>query len=509
MDNKRPSGLIVSGTTVALNPARAMTSHLRRRYQTHYLPRFRNPRLVFFLDLSILLCAIFLVILNVTLYLSLPPKPAPLGLTFTTGKIESAAPATLVATLSSRDGRTRDALSLQWQLPENTEILKADPPIASDNTVYLGKLEPEKTVQSRLIVRFYVPNGDTNIGFRVPDLDGYLNGSITRTISSSALKVEPLFPDAPPLHSGKVPYRIQNASDLPLEGITVFNTDPITINTLAPLEDQVVLAVPGVRVSALSHAVPLASYQADPVIAQSDAVLKLEPSAGSKAHLSITTSKAGTVHVYHPAISHPHEKTFAVPAGTTNLVIPLDRSTNSGDAWFAVFSDGSAWTNIESSQITTPFEISAAARYYASTGDQIGIGPLPPQVGQVTKYWVQIKLAPTQSDIVNASLVMHLGPNVATTGREALPSGGSLTSLNGDVTWAVPYLAASASGAEVDFEISLTPSADERGKPAILVQSLKAQGSEVKSGLPLESSFGSIDTSLPGDEKASGKGNVQ
>lgn len=506
---RRSTGLLTAGSTVALNPARAVTSHLRRRYRTHYLPKFRHPRIVFVFDLAILLCAVFLMVLLGVLYWSLPPKPAPLGLLFTSGKIESASPVALEASISVRDGRARDAVSLQWQLPENTEILKADPPIADDNSVYLGSLEPGQTVDSRLVVRFYAPEGNVDIGFRVPDLDGYLDGSAKRAIESSALKLGPLFENAPPLANGKVPLRLENTSDIGLDGISVLNTDPVEIASLASSEDRIVFAVPGIRVSALSHAVPLAEIQAPNIQASSDAILKLEPSKGNKAHFTITTSKPGTVHIYHPAISHPHTKSMAVPAGTTDLVIPLDRGADAGDEWYAVFEGDGKWTNIESSQITTPFEISASARYFAASGDQLGVGPLPPRIDQTTKYWVSIKLSPTQSDISNFTVSIKLPSNVSLTGREALPSGGTLKAEDDAAVWTVPYLAASASGAELDFEIELLPSELDAGKLATLIKSVEASGKEIKSGLSLESNSGSIDTSLPDDQKASGKGIVQ
>lgn len=494
---------------MAFTPARAVTSHLRHRYRRHYVPRFRFPRVVFALDLTILLCTIFLIALQITLFVSLPPRPAPLGLTFTSGQVRSATPVTLVAAVSSRDGRIRENLTLEWRLPENTEILTAEPAIASDRTVYLGRLEPGQTIESRLVVRLFAPVGDADIGFRVHDLDGYLAGDAKRRIESSAIKLEPLFPDAPAMRDGLVPFRVQNASDMPIEGVTMLNAEPANLDTLMPDQDKVVFARPGARVSALVRAVPLAEYQAPTQPALSAATLILTESSGSKARLTVSAPEAGTVQVYHPGLSHPHTKQFSVPVEITDIDIDLDRVVTPGETWFAVFKGNSGWSEVVSSQTMTSFGISAAARYYASTGDQIGIGPLPPRVGEETKYWIQLKLAPTQSDINELQVVAVLGEGVRWTGREALPSDGTLSQQENLVIWKLPYLAASENGAEARFEVSVTPSVDDRGQAMTLLHRVDAGAFEVKSGMTLSTRSGYVDTFLFGDEKAAGRGIVE
>lgn len=501
--------ILAHSATVAFTPARAVTSHIRHRYRKHYAPRFRFPRVVFALDLTILLCAIFLIALQVALFVSLPPRSAPLGLTFTSGQVRSASPVTLVATVSSRDGRARENLTLEWQLPENTEILGSEPVIATDNTVYLGRLEPGQTVESRLIVRLYAPIGDANIGFRVHDIDGYLTGDAMRRIESSAIKLEPLFPGAPVLRDGKIPFRVQNSSDQTIEGVTILNAEPSSITALLPNEDKIVYAQPGSRVSVLVRAVPLVESQAVAALSGGASEVSLIGSSGGVARLSVNAKEPGVVHVYHPGIAHPHTKTFTVPSGVTPITIALDRTSLSGETWFAAFKSADTWTPVETSQISTPFEVSASARYFASTGDQIGIGPIPPRVGEETKYWVQLKLSPTQSDLSDVSVNVILGPDVKATGREALPSGGSISQSDEGISWSIPYLPSSENGVEIRFEVAVTPSAGDRGKPMTLISGVSAEGLEVKSGTVLNSTAGYVDTFLFGDEKAAGRGIVE
>jgi hypothetical protein len=99
-----------------------------------------------------------------------------------------------------------------------------------------------------------------------------------------------------------------------------------------------------------------------------------------------------------------------------------------------------------------------SVRYYAATGDQLGIGPLPPRVGETTRYWVRLS-----SEAFRAHLV--LGKNVRFTGRKA---------------------------ANNIFEIELTPDASQKGSVPVLIES--AAG---------------IDTNIPNDQIGKGNGKVR
>ncbi len=505
---QKNSGIVLHGATVALTPARAVTSHLRKRYREKYLGRRRFPRLAFAFDLSILGVVIALISWGIYFVTSVPVPPPSLGVIFSTGPIITAAPQALEAKVQARSGDSSGPVRLTWHLPPNTEILSADPPLDNSGTVYLGRIAAGKETVSRLVVRLYSGPGSLRFAFQVSDGNQTFDGGESRPVNGSGLLLEPLFDSVVALADGRIPMRLSNRTDRRLETISLTGLDRSLVEQLEPDQD-IVLFTTAARVSASMRAIPLVDREVVPVSLASGPSVHLDPSSGNDAHLSVDTSSPGKVFVYHPGLVHPHVKSFDVPAGHTALTVKLDRPADE-QAWYAVAQNEIGYGQVAASVVTTPFDISASARYYASSGDQIGIGPLPPQVGQTTKYWVQIKLAPTRADLNAIKVSVKLGPHVVPTGRDALLSGGQWTqAADASNIWTLDYLAASGEGAEADLEVALTPTNDDRSKPAILVDSVQATATEIKSGLKLQSQFGSIDTTLPGDTEAAGKSIIE
>jgi hypothetical protein len=503
---RKSSGLALHGATVALTPARAVTSHLRRRYHEKYHGRYRFAPLVFAFDLTIFGIAATLVAINIVIYMAVPAPTPSLGLIFTTAPLKSAAPQALIAEVDARGSDSKGLVTLRWSLPAGTEIIEADPPLNALGEASLGSIKSGENAISRLVVRFFAPPGALRFGFQVNDGQRILTGYENRTIESSALLLEPLFNGAT-LIDGRIPTRISNRSNRRLDDITLVGFDQSFIETLEPDQDEIIFAEPG-HASALMRAFPLVEREFVAGLSDPTAIVTLRPSTGDTARLDVSMPSVGKVEVYHPGLAHPHTKTFDVPAGNTSLTIPLDRPADDA-AWYAVASTPKGHGPIAESRVTTPFNVTSAIRYYATTGDQIGIGPLPPRVGEETRYWFQAMVGATTKDLSNIVLRMRLPAGVTLTGRDALPSGGGLSEAEGDVIWTLPYLAASSEGATVRFEIALTPTENMRGTIPVLIQSISGEAVEVVSGIKLESLSGGLDASLPEDVRANGRGIVQ
>jgi len=503
---KHRPNIALHGATVALTPARAVTSHLRKRYREKYHGQYKYAPLVFAFDLAVFGVAAVLVALNIVVYVSLPPEAPSVGLVFSAAPIKSAAPQALIAEVEARGKASNDQIILQWNLPAGTEILSADPPLNKRSEATLGKLEVGDKAASRLVVRFYAPQGSLRFGFKVQDGQNVLSGYENRQVEGSALLVKPLFEGAA-LSDGRIPMRIANASDRELAGITLVGFESVAIDSLAPDQDRIEFTRSG-RVSVLMQAYPLVEQEVSPTAVDAQAKVSLLPSTGNTAKLDVETPSAGSVYVYHPGLAHPHVKTFDVPSGRTTLSIPLERPADNS-VWYAAAKTARGWSTVAESRVTTPFQVDAAIRYYASTGDQIGIGPLPPRVGEETRYWVQTSISPTTKDISDLAVRIRLPKGVRHTGRHALPSGGGLSESDGEIVWSLGYLAASSEGAAIRFEIALTPDASMLGDSPLLIESIQAEALEIASGIKLESVAGAMDTSLPEDERAKGRGIVE
>ena len=165
-------------------------------------------------------------------------------------------------------------------------------------------------------------------------------------------------------------------------------------------------------------------------------------------------------------------------------------------------------TSRQSFKINTPFWAQVFARYWASTGDQLGRGPIPPRVGSATKYWIFWNLGDTTNDTENIFVQFKLPANVTHTGLSSVTAGDKI-SYNPDtrmITWAFKELPSTFSGegerVAISFEVEVVPTPDQAGGPATLVEWTKMTGNDQFTHDSLGYSTGVITTNLSFDKKA-------
>ncbi len=126
-------------------------------------------------------------------------------------------------------------------------------------------------------------------------------------------------------------------------------------------------------------------------------------------------------------------------------------------------------------------------RYYTSEGDQLGRGPLPPQVGKTTKYWVFVKIINTTNDINEVIFNTSLPGHVTFTGKQSASIGPSLdyNNTNRAISWRYGSLPAN-SQTGLYFEVSVTPPASEIGKNIQLTDSLYLSATDSFTGKKFE-----------------------
>jgi hypothetical protein len=236
----------------------------------------------------------------------------------------------------------------------------------------------------------------------------------------------------------------------------------------------------------------------------------------SPLEFSIHASSSARLLVFHPGLppSDHYTKFLDVLPGNQYIELPLQTISDAvANRWFVIpfLSDlaGASLGVATEGTITTPFHVGAGARYYAVTGDQLGVGPLPPRVGEPTKYWVQWKLNPTTNDVSQFVMQADLPEGVELTGHKALPDGGELSQKNRTVIWSVPFLPASNQGISASFEVAFTPTSALRGTVPLLLKEASASAIENRSGVVLRAETGVLDTNLASDERGAGKGVVR
>ncbi|MSR84935.1 hypothetical protein EXS71_00635 [Candidatus Uhrbacteria bacterium] len=528
--------LATHSSHVALAPARALTSHLRRHYETRYRGRYPLAHIVFTIDMS--LVALVLALIGVNIYLATMPSPVSgVRLFVTAPPIQSAVPLSLEATIVSQDKDAHENLVLTWDLPPGSEILTASPALNEHRSVSLGSLPAGQTLTARVVVRLFVPPGEVRLGFRLQDMhaghEEHLTGEEIRPVVSSGLQVEPLLKPNAIASRSAIPFLIKNITNLPLEDVelmieggaaTFFGLTSLPLGTLEPFSSHVFLVDPRgsnlIRVRAVARGISL-STQTLPIKYTNSIFpiekLTLAPSTpGQDAELSLHSTTSTQLFVFHPLLKDApdHVKIRDIAAGFQTLNLPLEPLTNQIlYHWLAVpffTQDGQMVLGPAVEQVvTTPFDFTAAARFYTSMGDQVGVGPLPPRVGQTTKYWINWKLDATRSDLSDFTVRATLPPGVTLTGRNALPQDGELRQQGEEITWRIPYLEANTAGTMASFEVALTPISVMRGHAAKLLGPTHVTAVETRNQVSLQADAPALDTNLIGDPKAEGQGVVK
>ncbi len=131
-------------------------------------------------------------------------------------------------------------------------------------------------------------------------------------------------------------------------------------------------------------------------------------------------------------------------------------------------------------------------------------GPLPPRVGENTTYTVIWQVKNYYNDVKNVKVRMILPPQVRLTG-EIFPQDARLTfdSQSREIVWEVGDLGPGAGifnqPPNVSFQVSLTPSLDQRGQTPEIGGTSRISGEDTWVGKILESSSSAINTALPDD----------
>lgn len=163
--------------------------------------------------------------------------------------------------------------------------------------------------------------------------------------------------------------------------------------------------------------------------------------------------------------------------------------------------------------MTSPVVLDAFARYAAPSGDQLGRGPLPPLVGQPTKYWVFWNVRGTTNALTNVRVEGELGANVAFTGRQTVSQGAGVVTEGTEIVWTTgtlsPTLSPSSKIVGIAFELAITPGADQLGTIPTLLRNIRVTGTDAVTGAFVSASGATITTNLPNDAMATGHATVE
>lgn len=161
----------------------------------------------------------------------------------------------------------------------------------------------------------------------------------------------------------------------------------------------------------------------------------------------------------------------------------------------------------EGSRLRLPLATEASfgeisARYYTSEGDQLGRGPLPPQVGKTTKYWIVVNIANTSNALSDAVFTGSLPAGVEFTGKQSVTIGPQIiyNPTSRAVSWRHNSLPA-YSQTGLYFEVAITPNNSQAGQTALLAESLKFSATDDFTGKKFNLSHALINNVLPNTDR--------
>ena len=130
-------------------------------------------------------------------------------------------------------------------------------------------------------------------------------------------------------------------------------------------------------------------------------------------------------------------------------------------------------------KIGTRLDLTGEVRYYTVDGDQLGRGPLPPQVGKETKYWTLLKITNTTSKVTDLILTGELPDHVAWTGKNSVSRGSSVifNEKTKMISWSLNSLSPQQT-VGIYFELALTPTAEQTGTAPIILQNVQLRATD-------------------------------
>lgn len=100
--------------------------------------------------------------------------------------------------------------------------------------------------------------------------------------------------------------------------------------------------------------------------------------------------------------------------------------------------------------------VTARARYFDDQGNSVGLGPLPPKVGQATTYQVVWTLSNSLHELQDITLEAQL-PESVQWAFDAQSDAGTITHDNGTIRWTVNKMPTSVKTLTATFKVTLTP----------------------------------------------------
>lgn len=162
-------------------------------------------------------------------------------------------------------------------------------------------------------------------------------------------------------------------------------------------------------------------------------------------------------------------------------------------------------------KFVSQLKLRSGAYYYSSQGDQLGVGPLPPQVGIATNYWIFWEVENSGNDLENLVVSGDVSDTAVWMDNKSLLAGTLRhAEVGGRVVWEVPEVSAQTDRGQykAGFSLGVIPEEKDLGKILSLMQNIKYSATDKFTGQEITGSLKNLNTALEADILSSGKGEV-
>jgi hypothetical protein len=161
-------------------------------------------------------------------------------------------------------------------------------------------------------------------------------------------------------------------------------------------------------------------------------------------------------------------------------------------------------------KLNSNLSIKAYPVYFTAGGDQLGRGPLPPRVGQETKYWVFFQLVNDINPVENVVVKIISEGNVVFTGKTNVPVGDpvEINESASFLTWKISQVPVNPEGIGFAVEVAIVPTPAEWNTYPLLFSSMNIFGVDSKTGEKIDKTLAGPTTKLLYDKKGKIKDGV-
>ncbi|OGY41521.1 MAG: hypothetical protein A2Y67_04280 [Candidatus Buchananbacteria bacterium RBG_13_39_9] len=153
-------------------------------------------------------------------------------------------------------------------------------------------------------------------------------------------------------------------------------------------------------------------------------------------------------------------------------------------------------------KIDSSLSLKTTGLFYTSLGDQIGVGSVPPVVGDYTSYWVIIKVTNTNNKINDFKVTAKVPNNIEFTNIYNVTDGDQIkfNEQTRILEWDLASVPAMAGifnpGPEARIQLSITPTADQLNKSPLILTNITATAKDAVTSAFLSANGANVSTAI-------------